>query len=72
MADSARPVSNGIVHVDTGDEPGIGKGAMRLLVFAIAGADPARHAQHLKLLRRCGARPRRYKKSVRSQGAGAV
>ena len=38
MADSARPVSGGIVHADMGDEPGIGKGAMRLLVFAIAGA----------------------------------
>ncbi len=38
MADSARPAGGGIVHVDIGDEPGIGKGAMRLLVFAIAGA----------------------------------
>ena len=38
MTDSARPMSGGIVHVDMGDEPGIGKGAMRLLVFAIAGA----------------------------------
>lgn len=38
MADSARSISGGIVHVDMGDEPGIGKGAMRLLVFAIAGA----------------------------------
>ncbi len=38
MAYSARPMSRETVPVDLGDEPGIGKGAMRLLVFAIAGA----------------------------------
>jgi hypothetical protein len=38
MADSARFVSGRIVHVDIGDEPGFGKGALRLLIFAIAGA----------------------------------
>jgi K(+)-stimulated pyrophosphate-energized sodium pump len=38
MADLARPMSGGVVHVDTGDEPGIGKAAIRLLIFAIAGA----------------------------------
>lgn len=38
MTHSTRPMGGGIVHVDMGDQPGIGKGAIRLLVFAIAGA----------------------------------